>query len=316
MNGVTTWDEVPIFDSDDAEAAFWADNRVDVRLMDSSVASGQEASESVTITLRMDPRMLARIKRLARMRYLNYQSMMKQWLSERMEQELRDASRNQPAVWGQTRQGFTLIELLVVISIIAVLASFVVGLAPLAGRKAKEASVRAELNRLVTAIEGYRARFGHYPPDHVVTLDPVSRVTNVNPVLNPLYYELSGTVVDNVNRRFCVPAKNVYLSGLQVQTAFRRAGFVNVAEEVKQVRSFMTVKERQVKEVPTSQGAVELLAVPVDWPLNRADQPTLAKGVNPWRYVSTNPTNNPQTFDLWAEVVLGKEVRVIGNWKE
>ena len=48
-----------------------------------------EASESVTITLRIDPRMLARIKRLARSRYLNYQSMIKQWLSERMEQELK-----------------------------------------------------------------------------------------------------------------------------------------------------------------------------------------------------------------------------------
>jgi predicted DNA binding CopG/RHH family protein len=47
-------------------------------------------SESVSITLRMDPRMLARIKRLARSRYLNYQSMMKQWISERMESELRE----------------------------------------------------------------------------------------------------------------------------------------------------------------------------------------------------------------------------------
>jgi hypothetical protein len=34
--------------------------------------------------------MLARIKRLARARYLNYQSMIKQWLSERMENELRE----------------------------------------------------------------------------------------------------------------------------------------------------------------------------------------------------------------------------------
>ena len=32
----------------------------------------------------------ARIKRLARSRYLNYQSMIKQWLSERLEQELRE----------------------------------------------------------------------------------------------------------------------------------------------------------------------------------------------------------------------------------
>ena len=50
----------------------------------------RESSESVTITLRIDPRMLARIKRLARSRYLNYQSMIKQWLSERMEHELRE----------------------------------------------------------------------------------------------------------------------------------------------------------------------------------------------------------------------------------
>jgi len=40
--------------------------------------------------LRMDPRMLSRIKRLARSRFLNYQSMIKQWLSERMEKELKD----------------------------------------------------------------------------------------------------------------------------------------------------------------------------------------------------------------------------------
>ena len=90
MNAITNWEDVPLFDREEAEAAFWADMRVDVRLMESSVAAGSEMGESITITLRMDPRMLARIKRLARSRYLNYQSMIKQWLSERMEQELRE----------------------------------------------------------------------------------------------------------------------------------------------------------------------------------------------------------------------------------
>src|SRR6059036_1830282 len=90
MNTVASWDEVPIFDNEEAEAAYWAENRPDLRLMESAVASSSELSESVTITLRMDPRMLARIKRLARSRFLNYQSMMKQWLSERMESELRE----------------------------------------------------------------------------------------------------------------------------------------------------------------------------------------------------------------------------------
>jgi predicted DNA binding CopG/RHH family protein len=90
MNSVTHWEEVPLFDSEQAEAAFWAENRVDLRLMESSVAAGADNSESVTITLRLDPRMLSRIKRLARMRYLNYQSMIKQWLSERLEGEFRE----------------------------------------------------------------------------------------------------------------------------------------------------------------------------------------------------------------------------------
>jgi predicted DNA binding CopG/RHH family protein len=90
MNAIASWEEVPLFDREEAEAAFWAENRPDLRLLESSVASAAESSESVTITLRIDPRMLARIKRLARSRYLNYQSMIKQWLSERMEQEFRE----------------------------------------------------------------------------------------------------------------------------------------------------------------------------------------------------------------------------------
>jgi predicted DNA binding CopG/RHH family protein len=90
MNAMANWEEVPLFDSEEAEAAFWAETRLDLRLMESSMVASSENSESITITLRMDPRMLARIKRLARSRFLNYQSMIKQWLSERMEQELRE----------------------------------------------------------------------------------------------------------------------------------------------------------------------------------------------------------------------------------
>ena len=90
MHAIASWDDVPLFDNEEAEADFWAENKPDLRLLESALASGSDAAESVTITLRIDPRMLARIKRLARSRYLNYQSMIKQWLSERMEQEQRE----------------------------------------------------------------------------------------------------------------------------------------------------------------------------------------------------------------------------------
>ena len=90
MRTFAKWEDVPLFDSEDAEALYWNENRPDLRLMESAIAGSAESSESVTVTLRFDPRMLARIKRLARARYLNYQSMVNQWLSERMEEELRE----------------------------------------------------------------------------------------------------------------------------------------------------------------------------------------------------------------------------------
>src|SRR5438034_2367861 len=93
MNAVNSWDEIPLFDNEQAEAAFWAENRLELRLIEAAVASNPESSESVAITLRIDPRMLSKLKRLARSRYLNYQSRMKQWLSERLELELRERER-------------------------------------------------------------------------------------------------------------------------------------------------------------------------------------------------------------------------------
>ena len=86
MNTIQSWNEIPAFENEADEAAFWQDNELSPELMVSSVHQ-PDSRESTTITLRFDPRMLARIKRLARARYLNYQSMMKQWLAERIEQE-------------------------------------------------------------------------------------------------------------------------------------------------------------------------------------------------------------------------------------
>ncbi|HRX53130.1 MAG: CopG family antitoxin [Verrucomicrobiales bacterium] len=87
MNTITSWKEIPVLDDEKAEAAYWSEHSIDGRLMNSSIHR-PAVRESTTVTLRFDPQMLSRIKRLARARYLNYQSMMKQWLSERLEQEI------------------------------------------------------------------------------------------------------------------------------------------------------------------------------------------------------------------------------------
>ncbi|MEM1294361.1 MAG: CopG family antitoxin [Verrucomicrobiota bacterium] len=89
MKVLEHWEEIPEFEEETDEASYWSEHSLDTRLMNTAVHK-QTVRESTTITLRFDPRMLARIKRIARSRYLNYQSMMKQWLSERLEQELKD----------------------------------------------------------------------------------------------------------------------------------------------------------------------------------------------------------------------------------
>ena len=91
MRVISTWAEVPKFETEEEEAAFWAEARVEARLMNQSLLKADNR-DSTTITLRFDPRMLARIKRIARSRYLNYQSMIKQWLSERLEREQRETN--------------------------------------------------------------------------------------------------------------------------------------------------------------------------------------------------------------------------------
>ncbi len=84
---VSDWESVPLFPTLTDEAHYWEVHQIGLKLMQTSLVS-TDSNESTTITLRMDPRMLSRLKRLARQRYLNYQSMLKQWVAERLEKEL------------------------------------------------------------------------------------------------------------------------------------------------------------------------------------------------------------------------------------
>jgi predicted DNA binding CopG/RHH family protein len=87
LKSIANWSDVPRFESEEDEAEYWAAVQLDPRLMNASLVK-TDNRDSTTITMRFDPRMLARIKRIARSRYLNYQSMIKQWLAERLEKEL------------------------------------------------------------------------------------------------------------------------------------------------------------------------------------------------------------------------------------
>jgi len=229
------------------------------------------------------------------------------------------------------RGAFTLLELLMVIAVIGIVASLLVGLAPAASVRMKESMTRTELQRLVTAIEAYKAKYGVYPPDNIQGYFQGFPI--VNAVTNALYYELSGVYVVNPrgNGHFVpvasAPEPNGQPKILMPDTLPRffgmgRDGFVNAATEEEQRRLFrLPIKTKQFERL-TLEGDVpiELLIAPVPWPANKPAFPPPIQipgreTMNPWRYVSTNPTNNPGHFDLWCEVVLNNERRVIGNWR-
>ena len=215
---------------------------------------------------------------------------------------------------------FTLIELLVVIGIIALLAALVVGGTKYTGTKMKENRIRTELKALATAIEAYHAKYNHYPPDNVVVRTPP--VIIVNPVTNSLYYELTGVIVEDrpTGGTFRSPNRSEKFGSFTLQQYFGVDGIENAGTTAKEVKPFISLKSGQyaaIKAASPIEAELDVLVVPVPWPLNRtADQPTSVPGLNPWRYVSTQPTNNPASFDLWAEYVDGAKVKVICNWSE
>jgi hypothetical protein len=170
---------------------------------------------------------------------------------------------------------------------------------------------QAELRQLQTAIEAYRADRNAFPPDHVL---PKGSAQRVDPTVNPLYYELRGMdVIDGGFR--CKGEQDVILTDA-VRDVFGRGGFLNASTDpAEPARTYLDPKASMVRRVQIRGASVELLVTPFDWPANAAEPaPIAGTRVNPWRYVSTGPTNNPGNFDLWAEVYVGKDKRVFKNW--
>lgn len=228
---------------------------------------------------------------------------------------------------------FTLIELLVVIAVMGILAGFLVGLAPAAGAKMRESRVRAELASISAAIDAYKSKYGFYPPDGY--FNAVGKV--VDPAINPLFYELTGVQVINpksADKGEFRTATGAALKPDVVAKVFGRDGFVNAGQDRRRLHStsFRAGQHAPLLDPATKTPVVDVLIVGAPFPTTYSDYPIKdinrsgirldAPTVNPWRYVSTNPTNNPTTYDLWAEVPVrdkdtpgGYRMRIIGNWK-
>jgi prepilin-type N-terminal cleavage/methylation domain-containing protein len=213
------------------------------------------------------------------------------------------------------QSAFTLIELLVVIAIIGILAALILPLSSVASAKMRTARVTTELNQYITAIESYKLETGSYPPDNgnlrTVQGNPTAYKTNA--AISPLFYELTGAIFTNGTFRTMVGDEIVM--PVTLQNAFNVSGIQNSARN-KHDLSYkgFSVRSSQYAQLQTPSGPIDVLSVPVEGPNDLKGVKN--KKINLWYYdASTTNRHNRSGFDLWAEIRVGKNTNIIGNWK-
>jgi prepilin-type N-terminal cleavage/methylation domain-containing protein len=217
------------------------------------------------------------------------------------------------------RLAFTLIELLTVIGIIAVLASLTFPILGSVKRHEYISKTQAELAQLETAIDSYKAAYGFYPPDN-----PAS---STSPLVSQLYFELLGTRLTNNGTLYITLDGSVPITTNDVPLAFPGVGgFINctkpgAGEDAPAAKNFLpNLKPNQFTTTYTNNGVqVGLLLASVGGPdanYNPLGQLPPPPYLNPWRYNSSSPTNNPGAYDLWVELKIGGKTNLICNWSK
>jgi prepilin-type N-terminal cleavage/methylation domain-containing protein len=208
------------------------------------------------------------------------------------------------------RCGFTLIELLVVIAIICVLASMIVSAFRWAGSGPKIAVAQVELAQMETAIQDYKLKLGFYPPDNPD-----------RPEMNPLWFELQGTTNNGVNYVTLDASGQILLT--DINSKFSRQGFANTSIRARSTdqagapMSFLkNLSAKQTGEPDPANPLIKILTCSVQWPAGSSSEPFPGTTLNPWRYVSSHPTNNTGSYDLWVDLVIGGKTYRISNWSK
>lgn len=214
------------------------------------------------------------------------------------------------------RRGFTLIELLVVIAIVALLAGMIFPITKALNRTKLRTRAKGELAQLETAIQAYKTKIGVFPPDNPD-----------NPRVNQLYYELLGTMLTNAGGRAYYRtldgSSQVAADPAELGAIFgpKVSGFMNTArpsagDEASGGQNFLkSLNANQVGLLGSDPAGPRIIGSSVPWPQQHSAQPIPNRPtLNPWRYNSSNPTNNPGSYDLWLDFILDGKTNRIGNW--
>ena len=205
--------------------------------------------------------------------------------------------------------GFTLVELLTVIAIIAALAAFIFPVMGVIEKNKFITRSKAEMLQVAGAIDSYKDAWGFYPPDNPG-----------NPLLNQLYYELVGTTntssspatfqtLDGSSTVTSGTLNTVFGSGV---SAFVNCSKPGAGEQAAGGRNFL--HEYRPGQTASYNG-VTLLVTSAGGP-DPNYQPLGSPDLNPWRYISSNPTNNPGSYDLWVQLSISGKKYLVCNWSK
>lgn len=215
----------------------------------------------------------------------------------------------------QRFNAFTLIELLVVISIMGILAAFTIPVL----KKIKESQYKkvagAELAQIESALEQYKAKYGTYPPSNGYG----------DALLPQLYYELCGTTNDGNYFITLDGASSIQTSPVNdVKNAYDVDGFVNCThgsgEDGVVAQNFLPgLKPNDYSMDVTNYHNNATVRTTALVTSVRGPDPTYTPlqkpGLNPIRYVFPG-TNNPNSYDLWVQLVMSGRTNLICNWSK
>jgi len=213
------------------------------------------------------------------------------------------------------RFAFTLIELLVVIAVIGILAALIF---PITGalKKRKMITVaQAGLAEIEAAIDNYKSKFGTYPPDNPG-----------NFVINPLYYELMGTTITGTGYATKDGSSQIATADL---TMLGVSGFVNVSkggnsdEAVKATTFLPQLHANQIGQIKGVASTPSILICSVGWDTDDTARQLVSTiafpnatqtRLTPWQYNFSHPVNNPNSYDLWVDLLISGKTNRVSNW--